>query len=283
VLPSRFPIASPYTPTTIPVYSPPSAPYIPGRMATTQTLAQDPRLNYLCGGYQQSALRDYMSVNDCGQSVNRPGENALYLPINFISHLRGHRSDDEELFQTPGSSKLILSNSPKKVEPEKLTQGLFFGANARILARMIPNPSSEIFYYLDYLRKIGDLLINYTSSSVYLLDHEHRFEVLEIGKNWNEIDATLSLNILKKKEQNVGLSASKVGLSTPGSPSANKSEKKSMVICWQFNQPNGCQYGSNCKFRHICNIEACGASHPAFKHVFRGQNTSTGSQKAIEP
>ena len=74
-----------------------------------------------------------------------------------------------------------------------VNQGLFF-ANARILARLIPNLTPEVAIYLDYLRQIGDLFINYTSQSVYCLDHEHPFEVVEKPKPFNEICPMLALN-----------------------------------------------------------------------------------------
>jgi hypothetical protein len=141
---------------------------------------------------------------------------------------------------------------------------------------MLPSITPEIACYLDYLRKIGDLLVNYTSSSVYLLDHEHRFEVVEtLEKLWNYIDPTLSLNILKKKDSGA-LGVSTVHkLSASGSNSNSASThrtatRRSQVICWQFNQPEGCEYTPNCRFQHVCNIEGCRLDHPATKHQFRG-------------
>jgi hypothetical protein len=58
----------------------------------------------------------------------------------------------------------------------------------------------DLAAYLDYLRKLGDLMVNYTASSVFLLDHVHRYEVIEEGKTWNYIDPSLSLNVLKKRD-----------------------------------------------------------------------------------
>ena len=95
------------------------------------------------------------------------------------------------------------------MQPEKLSYGLFFGANARILARLVPNLTPELACYLDYLRKIGDLMLNYTTSSVFLLDHEHRFEVVEQpDKKWNCIDQGLLMNVLKKREVSTATSTS---------------------------------------------------------------------------
>ena len=250
---------------------------MPGRIANTRTIGRVPQLQNLAEGYQQSALKDLLSINDCNSG--RQGE-PLYLPVNFISHLRGNRAEEEEILQTPGGSKLYLSQGGRKVQPEKLTRGPFFGANARILPRMIPNLTHELATYLDYLRKLGDLLINYTASSVYALDNEHRYEIAELGTAWNSIDPTLSLNILKKRESSTG-AATKVATGGSGSSSNSTSYRQnsrvSLVICWQFNQKEGCSYQPKCKFQHVCNIVGCGADHPAFKHAFRG----AGAQKAI--
>jgi hypothetical protein len=184
----------------VPIYAPRPATHLPGRLSDTSNVAREQQLQQASYGYQQTALRDLLAINEYNPALNNPGEN-LYLPVNFVSHLRGSRNEDEEICQTPTGSKLYLANNPRKLQPEKLTFGLFFGANARILARLIPNLSPELSQYLDYLRKIGDLLVNYTSASVFLLDHEHRFEVAELPTtNWNSIDATLSLNLLKKKD-----------------------------------------------------------------------------------
>jgi hypothetical protein len=276
----RYPAATGFQPSTVPIYSPSATPYMPGRFNTQTSGNQDHQLQQWSEGYQRTALRDLLTINECGQYIANPGEAPLYLPINFVSHLRGNRVDDEEILQTSSGSKLYLSQGSKKISPDKLTQGLFFGANARIVSRMIPNLTPELAGYLDYLRKIGDLLVNYTSASVYLLDHEHRFEVVELGKNWNCIDPTLSLNILKKKElSNVASGTSKTSNSSSSAVKSDfKSDKRSMVICWQYNQPDGCQFHPNCRFRHICNIVACGQDHPAYKHVFRPSTKDQSKQ-----
>jgi hypothetical protein len=85
--------------------------------------------------YGRTALRDLLGINEC-QTV-KSGE-GLLLPINFCSHSKGFsRNDEEEILQTPTGAKLFLSQGAKK-SPDKLNQGLFFGANARILGRLIP-------------------------------------------------------------------------------------------------------------------------------------------------
>jgi hypothetical protein len=223
--------------------------------------------------YGRSTLKDLLGINEC--QPPRQGE-GLLLPINFCSHVRGSR-EEEEILKTPAGSRLFWehSNSNKKITPEKLNQGLFFGANARILARLIPNLSPELTVYLDYLRQLGDLLINYTSTSVYSLDHEHRYEVAEMGRPWNEISTSLSLNWLKKKENVNSASSANSTARAQGRPNSlfasNAIATKSQVICYLYNQQDGCPFGATCKFVHKCSVDGCPESHPSFKHTFRAK------------
>jgi hypothetical protein len=149
------------------------------------------------------------------------------------------------------------------------------------LARLFPYLTPELAAYLDYLRKIGDIMVNYTTASVFLLDHEHRFEVLEENKLDNAIDLTLSLNILKKRDTSITAGSNTVSRVSSNAASSSTSTqgqriaRKTTVICWQFNQPNGCAYTPNCRFVHSCNIVGCGQDHPAYKHVFRASTTAT--------
>ena len=159
---------------TVPIYSPQRHQNIPSRVSNTQ-LGRDTNQ---FDGYQSSMTNDLFAINQYDPAF-QSGE-PLFLPCNFISHVRGSaRSEDEELFRTSSGTKLYLGQGGMKNKPEKLSYGLFFGANGRILARLVPNLTPDLACYLDYLRKIGDLMLNYTASSVFLLDHEHRFEVVE--------------------------------------------------------------------------------------------------------
>jgi hypothetical protein len=250
---------------TVPLYSPYRHPFVPGRLANTNSLSRDQHLQTLSAGYQSHGMHALLGVNEYNP---RTGE-ALFLPCNFVSHVRGTlRVEEEELLQTTNGTK----SQSKKILPEKLSYGLFFGANARILARLIPNLTPELHAYLDYLRKLGDLMVNYTASSVFLLDHEHRFKIIEqVDAKWNLIDPTLSLNILKKRDAVSGLSSSSTvsRVATNNSTGRQSVTRPSTVICWQYNQQDGCVFHPNCRFVHICNIVGCGLEHPAYKHVFR--------------
>lgn len=234
---------------------------------------------------QRAALNDIFGVSET--QSRRSGE-GLLLPVNFTSHIRGSRSDEEEIAQTPSGTKLFITNNSKKLKPENLNQGLFLGANARILARIIPNLTPEVTLYLDYLRKIGDLLVNYTSSSVYALDHEHRFEVAELGRPWNCIDPNLSLNWLKKKDGNqTNPSAGSKPMGNRNRGTAGKSSgqqqsgsEKKPNFCIHYNSTNGCTYDQNCRFQHRCSVENCGGYHPAFRHDFRAKSAQATSKQS---
>jgi hypothetical protein len=266
---------------TVPLYTPQRASFIPSRLGPA---SREHGGQQYQDAFQSASMHDLLAIND---NNFRSGE-ALFLPCNFVSHIRGSsRSEDEELLTTVSGAKLYFSNTPRKIQPEKLSYGLFFGANARILARLIPNLTPDLAAYLDYLRKLADLMVNYTTSSVFLLDHVHRYEVVEESKSWNYIDPSLSLNILKKRDsiattqQQTGNSVNRSNTVSRIGGNANNQQRQhqrsTTVICWLFNQHEGCSYGAGCRFLHICNIVACGLDHPAFKHIFRGQGNQPSS------
>ena len=106
---------------SFPAYLPPlfgAQSCMPSRLITTQTLSRDQQLQHHYAGYQNSVLKDYSNLNFVSQSA---GQGQLFLPVNFISHIRGSgRSEDEELLKTEGGASIYLSNSPRKLVAEKL-------------------------------------------------------------------------------------------------------------------------------------------------------------------
>ena len=115
-------------------------------------------------------MRDLL--NSDGATLNSKGEKAL-LPINFLSCVRGTQSSDEIIHQGKDLNVVVQQASNKRVTPEKLTFGQWTGANARILDKLITSgrlSPAQISDYLEYNRKIGDLLQLYVPSSVFLLD-----------------------------------------------------------------------------------------------------------------
>jgi hypothetical protein len=145
-------------------------------------------------------MRDLLGVDD--QPLNAKGEKCL-LPVNFLSCVRGTQDSEEVIHSGKGVNLVIQSNLSKK-SPEKLTVGQWTAANARILSKLIKSGrlvGLEIADYLEYNRKIGDLLQLYTASSVFQLDHNHRLEVHEDAtRRWHEIDCTLENAHLKRRD-----------------------------------------------------------------------------------
>ena len=152
-------------------------------------------------------MRDLLNFDDV--PVNSRGEKVL-LPINFLSCVRGTQDNDEVVHSGKGLN-LVLQSNLNRVKPEKLTAGQWISANARIMNKLITSGSlttSSLTDYLEYTRKLGDLLQLYMASSVFLLDHHHRVEVHESGiRRWSDIDCTLENAHLKRKE-NVPVGAS---------------------------------------------------------------------------
>ena len=129
-------------PSTIPVYTPQRPASVPNRNSSLPSY-RDQRLQHRVDGYQNSGVNDLWNINEYNPA-NTQGE-LLYLPCNFVSHVRGSaRADDEELFHSASGTKIYIANGPKKVQPDKLSYGLFFGANARILACLVPNVTPEL-------------------------------------------------------------------------------------------------------------------------------------------
>jgi hypothetical protein len=205
-----------------------------------------------------SDVRELMRdlLNSDGIALNSKGEKAL-LPINFLSCVRGTQSSDEVIHQGKDLNVVVQQASNKRVTPEKLSFGQWTGANARILDKLITSgrlSSAQTSDYLEYNRKIGDLLQLYTPSSVFLLDHNHRLEVHHNEKKrWCKIDATLQSSHLRLKDSKMADSGSAskfVGPSTPVGNSRRRQGRKG--ICWNYNSPDGCREGKDrCQYEHI--------------------------------
>ena len=184
-------------------------------------------------------MRDLLGVDD--QPLNSKGEKCL-LPVNFLSCVRGTQDSEEIIHSGKGVNLVIQSNLSKK-SPEKLTVGQWTAANARILSKLIKSGrlvGPEILDYLEYNRKIGDLLQLYTASSIFQLDHNHRLEVHEDStRRWNEIDCTLENAHLKRRDDPSHNIAANTMYKPAGSQGAssrrNTSSSGKRGVCWAFN------------------------------------------------
>jgi hypothetical protein len=270
-------------PTYVPTEKPP--PRVAASNTTTGGLAclgPRPRRESTSDRHEitSSYLHDLLVLGDCNQAANR-GEKAL-LPVNFTSNLRGTLPDTEEIMGYGHGTRLVLRTATRRVTPDRLTQGQYFAANARIMAKLATKMTQEeLFEYFDFLRQIGDLLQVFTCASVFVLDNEHRLEVAETGRRWNEINPTTQIALLKHREEaanrqnsNRGGAAQATNNTTrgaggPGNPPRNPSQR----ICTAYNTEAGCKYGTTCIFRHVCSVTDCQKSHPAFRHNSAGFET----------
>jgi hypothetical protein len=204
-------------------------------------------------GSNSSQVRELMRdiLNTDGIPVNARGEKTL-LPIHFVSCIRGTQDADELIHQGKGLN-LVLQASTKRVIPKKLTCGQWMGANARILEKLISSgrlTPAQTVDYLDYNRKIGDLLQLYQPGSVFILDHNHRIEVNENDdRRWCDIDATLQNAHLKRKDSQ----------QTDGSVAKNNASSGNVHrrfprrgACYAYNSAEGCPVGKDrCRYEHV--------------------------------
>jgi hypothetical protein len=230
-----------------------------------------------------SYLHDLLVLGDCNAqaTAENRGEKAL-LPVNFTSNLRGTTPDNEETISQGFGTRLVLKSAVRRVTPDRLTQGQYFAANARIMAKLVAKFTSEEMYeYLDFQRQIGDLLQVFTCGSVIILDNEHRLEVAETGRRWNQINPTTQIALLRHREEaanranaNRGGAAHASGNSTRGpAGQGNPPRAPSNKICTAYNTEAGCKYGTGCIFRHVCSVMDCLKNHPAFWHNASGFET----------
>ena len=236
-------------------------------------------------------LHDLLVLGDCNSQAPNRGEKAL-LPVNFTSNLRGTLPDTEELVGSSFGTRLVLKTAARRVTPDRLTQGQYVAANARIMAKLVAKMTQEeLFEYLDFQRQIGDLLQVFTCASVFILDNEHRLEVAESGRHWNMINPTTQIALLKHREEpssransNRGGAAQATANTTrgaggPGNPPRNPSNR----ICTSYNTEAGCKYGTTCIFRHVCSVNDCQKGHPVSRTMQQGLNRLPAGKAIKKP
>jgi hypothetical protein len=202
-------------------------------------------------------MRDLLNIDDTS-ITNAKGEKAL-LPINFLSCVSGTQ-DAEDIIHSSKGINLVMQSSMRRVTPEKLSVGQWIAGNARILQKLTSENKltpAQIDEYLEYNRKVGDLLQIFTSASVFLLDNNHRLEVhrsVKKSKDWSDIDCTLEVAHLKKRDESGG------SLYVPAAASASASRSATvggsvrrgqLRPCWLYNSKEGCSFGRNCRYDHV--------------------------------
>ena len=206
----------------------------------------------------RNLMRELLNFDDC--PVNDKGEKAL-LPIHFLSCIRGTQNLDEVIHSSKGMN-LVLQSDIKRVAPEKLTAGQWISANARILNKLVTDgklSATQLKDYLEYTRKVGDLMQLFVVGSVCLLDHHHRL-MLHDGdgtRRWYEIDSTLEIAHLKKRDDAVHNSNTLYKPAGVGSGAAHNNagqpgRRRRLGPCWAFNSAEGCPYSrERCRYEHV--------------------------------
>jgi hypothetical protein len=153
------------------------------------------------GSGVKDLMTDLLNLDDV--PLNAKGEKCL-LPTSFLSCVRGTQNTDEVVHSGKGQNLILQSTLNRVTKPEKLTVGQWTAANARILAKLISDnrlTASELQDYLEYNRKLGDLLQIFTPGSCFMLDNNHRLEVHDkADKRWCAIDSTLEIAHLKRRD-----------------------------------------------------------------------------------
>jgi hypothetical protein len=134
--------------------------------------------------------------------------------------------------------------------------------------------------YIEYVSQLGILLQIFTVGSVFALDHLHRQDVYYKSRKWDNINQTLQMSILKKRdERNAGFMGKQTATNVKksnGSVSrqggANGPNSSANTPCWHFNQQGKTCTFNNCKFPHVCSVDGCRGNHPAWKHNFQDGN-----------
>jgi hypothetical protein len=203
----------------------------------------------------KTLMNDILCLDDC--ATNSKGERPL-LPVNFVSTPKGIIIDHDQVLVTDKDGSLKVKPSKHKPTPDKITVGQWIAANARIQAKLMPTFSpQDLIDYLDYTRKIGDLLNQFTHSSVFLVDNDHRVDVNHTDRRWNDIDCSLELYYLRKKDEGSHNSMYSPPVGNTASASGNSRRQQSSQqsrasggVCWDYNSADGCKYGDTCRYLH---------------------------------
>ena len=150
----------------------------------------------------------------------------------------------------PNQSSASANDKTKHLEDVSPAQ--WISANVRILQQLIKEglDVAGILSYLRYTAKIGDYLQMSDQSSVMLLDHEHRRQVHQEGRDWDNIDGDKVYFHLKAPT------------SKPHARSFVSTDEKGRPICKRFNK--GICFSSFCRYAHICFV--CKGDHPKMAH-----------------
>ena len=171
-----------------------------------------------------------------------------YIPRSATVHEEEIDLGNGVTFRVKGGGKLKL---------DLITPAQWTTANARILAEYIKDGQGDSRFTLDYLSytaKIGELATRYTWSSVIQFDDDYRRRQAEFGFRWGS-DSPHSSQLLLRERDARNKQQRRQEKQQPG---------KEIPFCFNYNNGKTCQFGSDCKYRHCC--EVCVGDHPKTQH-----------------
>ena len=128
----------------------------------------------------------------------------------------------------------------------------------------------NLFQYMGYMAKVGELATRYEWRSVMLYDHEYREVQAELGFPWGSDSRFLDRVLIPKNSTTSSSSPSSNMNKKPSSPAKGRERQgpfspDGKEICRLFNDGQ-CRLGVRCKRSHICRLPGCGQAHPIFQH-----------------
>lgn len=159
-----------------------------------------------------------------------------------------------DFISKPNASYTSNTERDKVKRVEDVTAAQWISANSKILMKLITEGMEmlDVQRYLRYTIKVGDYLQMAETSSVMLLDNEHRRQVQEEGRQWDNIDSDKVYFYLKA--QSAG--------PAPKQKFKQVTDENGKPICLRYNK--GACYMSFCKYAHVCLV--CKGDHPKVQH-----------------
>mgnify|MGYP001552461939 CR=1 FL=1 len=232
---------------------------------TLKDLSQDDELTAALHMLQDCHLQDILPSADPpsqNQSTKHSGK-FLAIPEHVIIP---KKSSEREI---KIGNKLYLKQQ-MKVEEVSVPQWL--SANVRILIKLIDsgdlNNINAIKQYLRYTAKVGDYLQVSDVPAVMLFDENHRKQVHDEGKCWDDIDGDCRYFYLEKEDK------SRIASNRFQHHGATYNRRPKQLgpvdaagqpICISYNKQSGCTRPV-CNYGHVCSFPGCYGPHPRFQH-----------------
>ena len=223
---------------------------------TTKSLNADKDLTAALELLNSMPLQDILSSTSSSELQTTSSGKCLHI-VDYVSTPRfTAKESDRRIFKD-------IYQKGSKIKLDDVTIPQWLSANARILLQLMDSMTTdEVRDYLKYTAKVGDYLQKSDSTSVFLLDEEHRRMVASEGQKWNDVDGDKRFFYLESSESSTKAQASNFRKKPRGNlPMDNNGNP----ICLSFNSEKGCTR-SWCSYSHVCSMQGCQASHPRHLH-----------------